>query len=179
MMEPQVILVDESDREIGAEGKLEAHRQGKLHRAFSIFVFNSDGMLLLQKRAKDKYHSGGLWTNTCCSHPRPGEAIEKEARRKLQHEMGFECNLTEVDSFLYRVEFDNGLTEHEFDHVFVGRHDGDPIPNPDEVSDWEWVEVGRLREDLQKNPDQYSYWLRMLLPHFDSHAAALMPIRNT
>lgn len=171
-MEPQVILVDENDREIGAEGKLEAHRQGKLHRAFSIFILNSEGMLLLQQRAKDKYHSGGLWTNTCCSHPRPGKPIQDEARRQLQHEMGFECELTEVDSFLYRVQFDNGLTEHEFDHVFIGKHDGDPMPNPAEVADWEWVKMDELRDDLQNNPDHYSYWLRMLIPHIEPYFTA-------
>jgi isopentenyl-diphosphate delta-isomerase len=167
MMEPKVILVDEQDREIGAEGKLEAHKQGKLHRAFSIFVFNSDGKLLLQKRAKDKYHSGGLWTNTCCSHPQPGKPIDQETREKLFHEMGFECELQHIDSFLYKVEFDNGLTEHEFDHIFVGTHDGDPVPNPDEVSDWEWVDMDDLRKDLKDHPEHYSYWLRMLLPRLE------------
>jgi len=121
-----VVLVDENDNEIGVEEKINAHRKGLLHRAFSIFVFNSKNELLLQKRAADKYHSGGLWSNTCCSHPRPGENLKDAAHRRLQEEMGFDCSLREVFSFLYKKSFDNGLTEHELDHVFFGKFDGIP-----------------------------------------------------
>ena len=120
-MQEQVILVDQQDREIGVAEKLEAHRKGKLHRAFSVFLFNAKDEMLLQQRAAEKYHSGGLWTNTCCSHPRPGEPTEAAARRRLREEMGISCNLNKAFDFIYRAEFDNGLIEHELDHVFIGR----------------------------------------------------------
>jgi isopentenyl-diphosphate delta-isomerase, type 1 len=162
-MEDQVILVDENDREIGAAGKLAAHREGLLHRAFSIFVFHPNGKLLLQKRARTKYHSDGLWSNTCCSHPRPGEAIQAEARRRLSQEMGFVCDLEEVFDFTYRIKLTDQLTEHEIDHVFIGTFDGDPVPNPEEVDDWKWIEVEQLQRDLQGNPADYSYWLRICI----------------
>src|SRR4030042_2763439 len=129
MVMEKIILVDENDREIGTEEKLKTHEQGKLHRAFSIFVFNSKGELLLQRRAKGKYHSGGLWTNTCCSHPREGEKLEEAVHRRLKQEMGLDCPLKEAFSFIYKVRFENGLFEHELDHVFIGRVDGKPVPD--------------------------------------------------
>ena len=159
-MEDKVILVDESDNEIGSAEKLEAHQKGERHRAFSIFVFNPAGLLLLQKRASKKYHSGGLWSNTCCSHPRPGFPIEQEARRKLQQEMGFECDLQWIFQFSYKTEFPNSLIENEIDHVFVGRYDHDPSPNPDEADEWKWMELEDLVNDLKAHPESYTYWLR-------------------
>jgi isopentenyl-diphosphate delta-isomerase len=162
-MEERVILVDENDREIGSAEKLEAHRRAMLHRAFSIFVFNSQRKLLLQKRANRKYHSGGLWSNTCCSHPRPGFSLLEEAQRKLAQEMGFECELHELFHFVYQVKLENGYWEHECDHVFVGNFDGNPTPNLQEVEDWKWMEEKELKEDLKKNPDHYTYWLRFCM----------------
>lgn len=159
----EVILVDEKDNQIGTEEKLQAHREGKLHRCFSIFVFNSEGKLLLQQRAKSKYHSGGLWSNTCCSHPRPGEPTEQAAHRRLKEELGFDCPLNEVFTFTYKTKFDNGLYEHEFDHVLFGRFDGSPIPNPEEVESCKWVGVEELKKDIQENPDNYTYWLKVAL----------------
>lgn len=162
-MKEEIILVDESDREVGSTGKLEAHQQGLLHRAFSIFVFNSDGKMLLQKRSRTKYHSDGLWSNTCCSHPRPGHAIESEAQRKLLQEMGFVCPLERAFHFTYRVVFNYNLIEHEVDHVFIGRYDGDPVPNPEEADDWKWMDVEDLKDQLQQHPEQYSYWLKICI----------------
>ena len=160
-MPEYILTVDEKDKVIGKEEKIKVHREGKLHRAFSIFVFNSKGKLLLQKRAKSKYHSGGLWTNTCCSHQRDGETLEKAVHRRLKEEMGFDCELKEVFTFTYRVKFDDGLSENEYDHVFFGKFDGKPDPNPDEVDDWKWVSLEELRKDIQKNPDDYTYWLKV------------------
>jgi isopentenyl-diphosphate Delta-isomerase len=157
----QVILVDEHDREVGVGEKLLAHRAGALHRAFSVFVFDRRGRLLLQRRARGKYHSGGLWSNTCCGHPRPGETTGAAARRRLREEMNFECELREAYSFLYRVEFGNRLVEHEYDHVLVGRFDGEPAPDASEVEAWRWVSVEKLEADVIANPDTYSYWLRL------------------
>jgi isopentenyl-diphosphate delta-isomerase len=160
----QIILVDRSDNEIGYCEKLEAHKNGgKLHRAFSIFIFNSRGQMLLQQRAATKYHCAGLWTNACCSHPNKGETLEAAVHRKLKQEMGFDCPLKEIFSFIYRAEFANGLTEHEFDHVFVGRYDGAINPNPDEVDDWRWIDVAELIKDVKKNPQKYTPWFRIAL----------------
>ncbi|PZU93186.1 MAG: isopentenyl-diphosphate Delta-isomerase [Pseudanabaena sp.] len=159
-LEEQVILVDTSDRQIGVAEKLQAHQLGQLHRAFSIFILNSQGQLLLQKRAKHKYHSGGLWTNTCCSHPRPEETLLDAAHRRLQEEMGMTCELRELFSFVYFAKLDHGLTEHEFDHVFVGFSDRPPILNPEEAEDWQWIALQKLQDDISNNPDAYTYWLR-------------------
>lgn len=159
----QVILVDHDDNPIGVGDKAATHQQGQLHRAFSVFVFNSAGQMLLQRRARHKYHSGGLWTNACCSHPRPGEATQAAAHRRLQEEMGFDCELEEVFQFTYRAELDNDLIEHEYDHVFVGAYDGDPIPNPAEVADWKWVDVETLLQGAETNPDRYTYWFKLIL----------------
>ena len=162
-VEEHVILVDRMGREIGTEEKLKAHREGKLHRAFSIFVFNTLGELLLQKRSETKYHSGGLWTNTCCSHPHLGESHDCAARRRLNEEMGFECELTELFSFIYYAKLENNLSEHELDHVFVGYYDGQPAPNPDEVDDWKWMDIEKLKRDIGANPQHYTYWFKLIL----------------
>jgi isopentenyl-diphosphate delta-isomerase len=162
-MSERVILVDEQDRELGVGEKLQTHRDGALHRAFSVFVFDSAGRLLLQKRAREKYHSGGLWSNTCCGHPRPGEATQAAARRRLFEEMGFDCEPRAAFGFLYRAELAGGLVEHEYDHVFLGRFDGVPAPDAGEVEDWRWLTLGELRAELASRPEAYSYWLRVAL----------------
>jgi len=159
----KIILVDRKDKEIGTGEKIKVHEEGRLHRAFSIFVFNSKGQLLLQKRARGKYHSGGLWTNTCCSHPRVGERMEEAVHRRLKKEMGFDCPLKEVFSFIYRVDFGNGLTENEYDHVFAGRFGGNPKPNPEEADGWKWVSMEELKADVKKNPQKYTYWFGLVL----------------
>jgi len=160
-----VILVDERDEEVGTMEKLEAHRRGLLHRAFSILLFNSQGQVLLQKRSRNKYHSGGLWTNTCCSHPLPGETMEHATRRKLKQEMGIDLHTDFAYKFIYRAELDHGLTEHECDHVFTGHFDGTPEINTDEVEDWKYADLHMLREDAQQHPDRYTHWFRLMLNH--------------
>ncbi len=162
MDEEKVILVDTDDRPLGLMPKMEAHRRGLLHRAFSVFVFNSRGQLLLQQRAAGKYHSPGLWTNTVCSHQRQGESSVEAGRRRLHEEMGFTTELREIFSFVYRAEFDNGLIEHELDHVLIGRYDGTPEPAPDEVGGYRWVYLSDLLEDLQKRPENYTAWFRII-----------------
>jgi len=159
-MPEQVILVDQDDRPLGVAEKMWAHQHGLLHRAFSIFVLNSEGQLLLQKRAIAKYHSGGLWTNTCCSHPRPEESIIAAAMRRLQEEMGFNCELTEIFSFTYKSSLDRGLIEHEYDHVLLGKFDGEPILNPAEAEAWKWIEVDELKADMISRPELYTFWLK-------------------
>lgn len=169
MREEQVILVNEKDEAVGSGGKVEAHREGKLHRAFSIFVFNPDGQLLLQKRASVKYHSAGLWSNTCCGHPRPGELTEQAARRRLWEEMGVVCDLTEVFQFTYKVQLTEEISEHECDHVLIGVFDGEPNPSGDEVDDWRWADLDALREDVAESPDSYTHWFKLslqLLPEY-------------
>lgn len=161
--EEKVILVNEKDRAIGVAEKIKAHREGRLHRAFSIFIFNAEGKLLIQRRTTTKYHSGNLWTNTCCGHPRPGEPLLKAAHRRLKEEMGFTCELKEVFSFIYEATLDNHLYEKEFDHVMIGRFDGDPGPDPAEASDWQWIDLKRLRKKIQKNPDDYTPWLKIAI----------------
>lgn len=172
-MEDQVILVDEHDNPIGAAGKLAAHRSGSLHRAFSIFVFDRSGRLLLQRRAASKYHSGGLWSNTCCSHSRPGERTAAAARRRLREEMGIECALTEVFSFVYRAELGNGLIEHEYDHVFFGRHAGEPVLDPEEADAARWVHMDELVADVRDRPHAYTSWLALCLEQVRTRSASL------
>jgi isopentenyl-diphosphate delta-isomerase len=162
-MEEMLILVDQNDQPIGVEEKLAAHRKGKLHRAFSVFVFNSRGELLLQKRAQHKYHSGGAWTCACDGHPRPGELTIDAARRRLEEEMGFDCHLEEALHFTYRTELDNDLIEHEYDYILVGRFDGEPTPDPEEASDWKWISQEALKKDLQKNPERYASWFKIAI----------------
>ena len=162
-MQEHVILVDHTGKEIGTQEKIQAHREGKLHSAFSIFIFNAVGELLLQRRARTKYHSGGLWTNTCCSHPRPGESYYHAAKRRLNEEMGFDCELTGLFSFIYHIQFDNNLFEHELDHVFVGHYNGQPTPNPNEVDDWKWMNITALKQDVQETPENYTYWFKLAL----------------
>jgi isopentenyl-diphosphate delta-isomerase len=163
-MEERIILVDQNDREIGSEEKLKAHSNGaKLHRAFSIFVFNSKGETMLQKRAMTKYHSPGLWTNTCCSHPNYGESIIGAAHRKLRQEMGFDCDMDERFSFTYKAEVGNGLTEWEYDHVLFGRYDKDPMLNPEEAEEWKWISLDDLKKDAERNPKAYTAWLRIII----------------
>ena len=162
-MDDQVILVDENDREIGIEEKIKAHQAANLHRAFSIFIFDSEGKMLIQQRAFAKYHSPGLWTNACCSHPRPGESVMTAAHRRLQEEMGFECELHEKFNFIYRAEFDNGLTEHEFDHVLFGIFDGVPKPNMREVASYRWINIDELEKDVAANGDAYTVWFKIAL----------------
>jgi len=163
-MEDLLILVDENDRQIGTLEKTPVHEQGLLHRAFSIFIFNSANELLLQQRAEGKYHSPGLWTNTCCSHPRQGEEVENAVHRRLLEEMGIACELEFQFSFKYKHAFDNGLTEHELDHVYFGYSDQKPQPNQEEVQDWKYVPIPQLKQELEQSPETYSPWLRICLP---------------
>ena len=156
-----VILVDVNDNELGVMEKMKAHEQGLLHRAFSVFVFNSNGEVLLQQRNKNKYHSGGLWSNTCCSHPRPGESISDAANRRLREEMGMEADLLHAFSFVYKSDLDNELTEHELDHVFLGETNSLPKMNKDEVEDYRYVSIEYLKEDIKNNPDHYTEWLKI------------------
>lgn len=153
-------MVDKNDRQEGTEEKLKAHQKGRLHRAFSIFIFSPKGEWLLQKRAKGKYHSGSLWTNTCCSHPQPGESLNKATHRRLKEEMGFDCPLEKIFRFSYRAKLDRGLTENEIDHVFVGEFAGRPRPNPEEAEDWRSVSWLKLDQELKKYPDRFTCWFR-------------------
>jgi len=161
-----VILVDENDQEIGSMEKQEAHEKGLLHRAFSVFVFNENKELLLQQRALTKYHSAGLWTNTCCSHPRIGETIEQAAHRRLTEEMGFDCELITKTSFIYKTAFENGLTEHEFDHVLVGNFNGEISFNPTEVKNFKWINLEELQIDLLQNNQNYTAWFKIIFDNF-------------
>ena len=168
MTEKQVILVNESDETIGTMDKMEAHRKGKLHRAFSVFIFNSKGEMLLQQRAMNKYHSGGLWTNACCSHPGPGEETMAAASRRLKEEMGFETNLKKIFDFVYRSEFENGLIEHEFDHIFVGEFERDIVMNREEVKDFCYKKLDEIRDSLSMQPQKYTAWFQLAFPKIES-----------
>lgn len=161
---PPVILVNELDEPIGTMEKLEAHQKGLLHRAFSVFITNAKGELLLQQRALNKYHSGGLWTNTCCSHPLPDEDVIAASHRRLVEEMGFDCELTEVFSFTYRAEFDNGLTEYEFDHVLIGQYDGEIRPNSAEVMNYKFAFPDEIRFLLLTAPETFTHWFHIAFP---------------
>ena len=157
-----VILVDEQDNEVGFMEKIEAHEKALLHRAFSVFVFNDNNELMLQQRAKGKYHSPLLWTNTCCSHQRKGESNIAAGKRRLQEEMGFTCELEEVFSFIYKAPFDNGLTEHELDHVMVGNFEGIPQINTDEVAAYKWMSLQEVKKDIEKQPEMYTAWFKII-----------------
>lgn len=160
-IEEKVVVVNEQDVAIGVEDKTRAHLLGVLHRAFSIFVINSAGQLLLQRRALAKYHSRGLWSNTCCGHPRPGESINQASRRRLREEMGFDTDLQSVFQFRYRADLEDGLIENEYDHVLVGTFDGVPEPNPAEVAEYRWADPTTLSHDLEAHPEVYTYWFRI------------------
>jgi len=163
MIEEKVILVDEHDNAIGVMEKLEAHEKGLLHRAFSVFIFNVEGELLLQRRALSKYHSAGLWTNTCCSHPRPEEDILKAAERRLMEEMGMKVPLQHKTTFIYKTAFDNGLTEHELDHVFVGFSNDVPQINKEEVESYRYLNLEKLKNEINQNPAQFTSWFKIAL----------------
>ena len=160
--EEEVILVDKHDVEQGTMEKMEAHKNGgTLHRAFSVFVFNTKGELLLQRRALHKYHSGGLWTNTCCSHPRPGETVREAGHRRLEEEMGMQCKLVELFSFEYKAELDGGMTEWELDHVLLGLSNKEPSINEEEVAEFKYMPLDDIDEDLNKNPQNYTEWFKI------------------
>lgn len=160
----EVVLVNERDEPVGTMEKMEAHRQAILHRAFSVFVFNKNGDVLMQQRAFSKYHSGGLWTNTCCSHPRPGEPVLDAAHRRLQEEMGFNTALTKAFDFTYKADFENGLTEHEFDHVFTGIYDGLIHFNTDEVAAYAFIPAQDLEKQIQETPERFTAWFHIAYP---------------
>ena len=165
----EVILVDERDIAIGVMEKMEAHRKGVLHRAFSIFLFNGKDEMLLQRRALAKYHSPGLWTNTCCSHPMQGESVEVAADRRLREEMGMTCTMYKAFDFIYKAELENDLIEHEFDHVLFGTTNEPPVINPEEVSEWKWIPVYDVYIDVQLNPARYTEWFKIALPEVMAH----------
>ncbi len=169
-----LILVDENDKPWGKLEKSLVHQKGLLHRAFSIFIFNSEGELLLQQRADEKYHSGGLWTNSCCSHPRVNEYIVHTINRRLEEEIGMKCHTDFQFSFMYRAEFENGLIENEYDHVYFGISDNIPQPSPLEVKDWKYIDLASLEQDLIQNPEKYTAWLKAcfktVLEHFSNYA---------
>lgn len=165
----QVILVDQTDQPMGFMEKQEAHEKGLLHRAFSVFIFNDQNQLLLQQRAFHKYHSGGLWTNTCCSHPAPQEITENACHRRLMEEMGFDTSLEFVTSFTYKADLDQGLTEHEFDHVYIGRFNDTPNPNRDEVAGWKYIDLDELECDMENHPESYTVWFKIIYQQVKSH----------
>jgi isopentenyl-diphosphate delta-isomerase len=176
-MEERVVLVDENDVQVGTLEKQRAHAEGRLHRALSVFVLNSRGEMLLQRRASAKYHSGGLWTNACCSHPRPGEPVDRAARRRLGEEMGIDCPLQPAFTFTYRAQVGPELVEHEFDHVFLGRFDGAPVPAADEVDDWRWIPVSEVADEVRDAPERFTPWFRLVFsrPDWPAHLAAFSP----
>ncbi|MFV8281662.1 isopentenyl-diphosphate Delta-isomerase [Christiangramia marina] len=169
MAQEKVILVNEKDEQIGLMEKIEAHEKALLHRAFSVFVFNDKHELMIQQRALSKYHSPGLWTNTCCSHQREGESNIEAGKRRLQEEMGFSTELKDTISFIYKAPFDNGLTEHEFDHILVGYFEGKPDLNPDEVAEWKWMSLEAIEKDMQANPFIYTEWFKIIFDKYYSH----------
>jgi isopentenyl-diphosphate delta-isomerase len=169
LKEERVILVNELNEQIGTMPKMEAHEKAVLHRAFSVFVMNKNGETMLQQRAAHKYHSPLLWTNTCCSHQRVGESNIVAGKRRLQEEMGFVTELKELFSFIYKAPFDNGLTEHELDHVMIGYYEGIPIINPDEVANWKWMKPEAVKLDIQLNPDDYTAWFKIIFDKFYHH----------
>jgi isopentenyl-diphosphate delta-isomerase len=166
MIEEKVILVNERDEQIGLMPKLEAHEKAQLHRAFSIFILNSKNEVMLQQRASQKYHSPLLWTNTCCSHQREGESNIQAGNRRLMEEMGFSTELKELFHFIYKAPFDNGLTEHELDHVMVGYFDGEPEINTEEVENWKWMDIDAIKEDMQVHPEKYTVWFKIIFDEF-------------
>ena len=166
-----VVLVNDLDEQIGVMEKLEAHQKGVLHRAFSVFLFNRKNELLLQQRASNKYHSANLWTNTCCSHPKPNESVEQAAKRRLIEEMGIEAASKKEFHITYKTVFDNGLIEHEFDHVLIGFFDGTPMPASSEVQNWKYISLDSLEQEMIQNPQNYTYWLKLILPQLKDKIA--------
>lgn len=169
MKEELVILVDGNDNKIGLMPKMEAHEKAVLHRAFSVFVFNDKNELMLQQRALHKYHSPGLWTNTCCSHQRDGESNIEAGTRRLQEEMGFTVPLEESISFIYKAPFDNGLTEHELDHILIGHSEQEPVINKDEVAAWKWMDLEKVKQDIASHPELYTAWFKIIFDKFYNH----------
>ena len=165
----EVILVNEEDQPIGQMEKMEAHQKGLLHRAFSVLIFNSKDQVLLQKRASSKYHSGSLWTNTCCSHPRPGETVLDAANRRLMEEMGMTADLTERFHFIYKTDLDNDLVEHELDHVLVGQSDDLPKLNSDEAEDFKYIDLETLKQELNSSPENYTVWFKIIMEAYFDH----------
>ena len=159
----EVILVNENDERIGTMEKMLAHEKSRLHRAFSIFIFNENGDMLIHQRAKEKYHSGGLWTNACCSHPRPGESTHEAAMRRLDEELRIQCSIKEVYSFIYNAELDHGLTEHEFDHVYFGQFSADLNPNAEEVMNWKYIPISVLKQEIITSPQLYTEWFKIAI----------------
>jgi len=164
-----VILVDETDFPTGKMEKMEAHRKGVLHRAFSVFIFNSRGELMMQQRSFSKYHSPGLWTNTCCSHPRVGEYTIAAAHRRMKEEMGFDCKMEEIFSFTYQADVGNGLTEHEFDHVFIGIYDNPPQINREEAENWKFMLMADIKKDMLESPANYTVWFRIAFVEMENY----------
>ncbi len=171
MKEEQVVLVNEKDEKIGLMGKQEAHEKALLHRAFSVFIFNEKEELMLQQRALNKYHSPGLWANSCCSHQRDGETSINAGKRRLMEEMGFTTELKETTSFIYKAPFDNGLTEHELDHILIGHYNAAPNINPEEVADWKWMDLEAVKKDMELNPESYTAWFKIIFDKFYHHLA--------
>jgi isopentenyl-diphosphate delta-isomerase len=169
MREEHVILVNEKDEQIGLMPKMEAHEKAVLHRAFSVFIFNYKNELMLQQRALSKYHSPGLWTNTCCSHQRDGESNIQAGKRRLMEEMGFVVDLQESISFIYKAPFDNGLTEHEYDHVLIGRYNENPHINREEVADWKWMPLEAVKRDMEVHSELYTEWFKIIFEKFYEH----------
>lgn len=169
MIEEEVILVNENDEQIGLMPKMEAHEKAVLHRAFSVFIFNESNQLMLQQRALNKYHSPGLWTNTCCSHQRDGESNIEAGKRRLQEEMGFVVELEETTSFIYKAPFDNGLTEHEYDHIMIGSYNDEPKINIEEVVNWKWMELEEVKVDIALHPELYTEWFKIIFDKFYQH----------
>lgn len=166
MIEEKVILVNENDEPVGLMPKLEAHEKALLHRAFSVFILNEQNEIMLQQRAQHKYHSPLLWTNTCCSHQREGESNVEAGTRRLQEEMGFSVPLKELFHFIYKAPFDNGLTEHELDHVMIGYYNDEPVINPDEVEAWKWMKIEEVKGDMIRHPEKYTVWFRIIFDKF-------------
>lgn len=172
-MEDLVILVDQNDNQVGVMEKMQAHVEAVLHRAFSVFIFNSKGKLMLQQRAFTKYHSPGLWSNTCCSHPRPGEKTEEAAHRRMREEMGFDCDFTEAFSFVYKAPFTNELTEHEYDHVFIGISDELPVLNTDEAEAYKMVTLDDIRKEMDEDPEKFTVWFRIAFDRVEDYFKAI------
>jgi len=172
-MEEFVILVDQNDNQVGVMEKMQAHVEAVLHRAFSVFIFNSKGELMLQQRAQSKYHSPGLWSNTCCSHPRPGEKTEAAAHRRMKEEMGFDCNFTEAFSFVYKAPFTNELTEHEYDHIFIGISDELPVINKEEAEAFKMVTLDNVRKEMDEDPEKFTVWFRIAFDRVEDYFKAI------